>query len=70
MAKRGFFNYSCNYYDEFTEKMEFVKGIVYADTYENAAYELEHFYEYISDIRLEGLEPGPPVYQFKEEKDG
>ncbi len=68
--ENGFFNYSCNYYDEITKKMEFTKGIVYADTYANAVYELEHFYENICDLKLEELEPGPPVYQFKEEKNG
>lgn len=68
--ENGFFNYSCNYYDEITKKMEFAKGIIYADTYVGAVYELEHFYENICDLKLEGLEPGPPIYQFKEGKDG
>lgn len=70
MAESGFFNYFCNYYNEITEEMESAKGVVYADTYANAVYELEHFYENICDVKLEGLEPGPPIYQFEEEEDG
>lgn len=60
----GFFEYSCEAWVE-QEGMKKFHGVVYADTFTNAMYELEHYYGNIENITLQGLEPSN-VYDFEE----
>lgn len=59
----GFFEYSCEAWVE--EGMKKFHGVVYADTFTNAMYELEHYYGNIENVTLQGVEPSN-VYDFEE----
>lgn len=62
--ENGFFEYSCEAWidGEGTKK---VHGVVYADTFANAMYELERYYGNIENVKLQGVEPCN-VYEFEE----
>ena len=65
MKKKGFFEYKCEFWDVETSEMEKIQGVVYADSYANAVYELEHYYDMIENLELHGIE-SCNVYEFNE----
>ena len=60
----GFFEYTCIYWDEDNDKFETVHGVTYAESWSDAMYKIEKYYENIENIFIQGLEPFS-VYEFE-----
>lgn len=62
----GFFEYSCEYWDEMDKKLTIAVGVVYAEKYSEAIRKIEDYYgkENINSVTVTGLEPSE-IYEFK-----
>lgn len=66
MENSGFFKYTCIAFEDNNTEATTFCGLVYASSYSDAVYELEHYYDEIELLKIEGLEPSN-VYEFNNE---
>lgn len=62
----GFYEYICEWFDEDNMKMTNVHGVIFAENFADAAYELTNYYgeDMIDTMQIVALEPGS-VYEFE-----
>ena len=62
----GFFEYTCDFFDEESMEMKTYHGLIYAEDYCDAVYEISKYYgeEFIDKLSVSALEPGC-VYEFE-----
>ena len=61
----GFYTYTVEFYDESLRKSVKNKGVVYASSYQEAAYSIEEYYDSIISMSLMELEEGN-VYEIED----
>jgi hypothetical protein len=65
----GFFEYTCIFFDEFSETNKTRHGLIFSNSFKDAASELSAYYGEgdIISIELKGVEPSR-LYEFDEEE--
>lgn len=63
MEDFGFFEYTCECWDNENKKMETVSGVVYANNFTDAIHKLEHYYDMIENVSLVSTD-ATDVYEF------
>lgn len=63
--EKGFFEYKCEYWDDFSGDIKTTHGVTYAKTCSDAMLNIEKYYGNIENIFLQPLESFP-VYDFTE----
>lgn len=57
MEENGFFEYTVTFWDDFDKKMKIKHGVTYAESYSDALYNIEQYYEHVENVYIQGLEP-------------
>lgn len=65
MDEFGFFEYTCEFYDDIEKEMRTVHGVIFSDSFANAMKEAELYYHDIENIKIQGIEPCN-IYEFEE----